>query len=61
MSKELSNEELEQALEMLAVAINEAGEEKELLFLSKLCFTLANKLEDLDELQQAITIVKSDL
>jgi len=38
VSKQLSDEQLEQALEMLAVAINNVGSEKEMLYLSKLCF-----------------------
>ena len=61
MSKHLSDEELELALEMLAEAINEAGAEKETLLLSKLCFTLANELADLKVLQAAIDTAKSDL
>ena len=61
VSKHLSDEDLEQALEMLALAINQAGSEKESLFLSKLCFTLANQLGDLGELERAIAIVNADL
>ncbi len=61
MSKHLSDEELELALEMLAGAINEAGAEKETLLLSKLCFTLANELADLKILQTAIDTAKKDL
>ena len=61
MSKQLNDEELELALEMLAGAINEAGPEKETLLLSKLCFTLANELADLEILQAAIDTAKSDL
>lgn len=61
MSKRLSEEDLEKVLEMLAIAINEAGSEKEMLFLSKLCFVLANELEDIDLLENAINKVKADL
>ena len=61
MHKQLSKEELEQALEILALAINEAGSEKEMLFLSKLCFTLANELGDLKLLREAINKVNVDL
>jgi len=61
VSKHLSDEELELALEMLAGAINEAGAEKETLLLSKLCFTLANELADLKILQTAIDTAKKDL
>jgi hypothetical protein len=61
MSKHLNDEELELALEMLAEAINEAGAEKEILLLSKLCFTLANELADLKVLQVAIDTAKNDL
>ncbi|MBT7952101.1 MAG: DUF2783 domain-containing protein [Gammaproteobacteria bacterium] len=46
---------------MLAVAINEAGSEKEMLFLSKLCFVLANELADIDLLENAINKVNADL
>ncbi|MFT5134256.1 MAG: hypothetical protein ACI9SC_002731 [Gammaproteobacteria bacterium] len=61
MSKKLSDEDLEKALEILAVAINQAGEEKEMLFLSKLCFTLANQLGDITLLEKAIDKVNTDL
>jgi len=61
VTKKLSEEDLEKALEMLAIAINQAGSEKETLFLSKLCFTLANQLGDIKLLEQAIAIVNADL
>ncbi|NKB38578.1 MAG: DUF2783 domain-containing protein [Gammaproteobacteria bacterium] len=61
MTKQLSEQELEQALEMLAVAINDAGSDKEMLFLSKLCFALANQLGDLEGLEKAIAMVNRDL
>ena len=61
MSNSLTEEELEQALEMLAVAINEAGPEKEMLLLSKLCFVLADKLEDLRQLDEAIQMASKEL
>jgi hypothetical protein len=61
VSNQLSEEDLEKALEMLAVAINEAGSEKEMLFLSKLCFVLANELADIDLLENAINKVNADL
>ena len=61
MTKQLSEEDLEKALEMLAIAINQAGSEKETLFLSKLCFTLANQLGDIKLLEEAIAIVNTDL
>ena len=61
MSKQLNDEELELALEMLAGAINEAGAEKETLLLSKLCFTLTNELADLKILQAAIDTATKDL
>ena len=60
MSNQLSDEELELATEMLAGAINEAGAEKETLFLSKLCFTLANELANLKVLQAAIDTARKD-
>ena len=46
---------------MLAVAINAAGDEKEMLFLSKLCFTLVNELGDVELLERAIEKVNADL
>jgi hypothetical protein len=61
VSNQLSEEDLEKALEMLAVAINEVGSEKEMLFLSKLCFVLANELGDIDLLENAINKVNADL
>ena len=61
MSKQFSEENLEQALEILAVAINEAGCEKEMLFLRKLCFVLANQLGDIKLLEEAIEKVNADL
>ncbi len=61
MTKQLSDEDLEKALEMLAIAINDAGSEKETLFLSKLCFTLANQLGDIKVLEEAIAVVNTDL
>ena len=61
MTKQLSEEDLEKALEMLAIAINDAGSEKETLFLSKLCFTLANQLGDIKVLEEAIAVVNTDL
>jgi hypothetical protein len=61
VSKQLSEEDLEKALDMLALAINEAGSEKEMLFLSKLCFVLANELADIELLENAINKVKADL
>ena len=61
VGKQLSHEDLEKSLEMLAVAINEAGSEKEMLFLSKLCFTLTNQLGDIKLLEEAIATVNTDL
>ena len=61
MSSSLSEEQLEQALEMLAVAINKAGPEKEMLLLSKLCFVLADKLADLGQLEEAIEMASKEL
>ena len=61
MSKQFSEQNLEQALEILADAINAAGSEKEMLFLSKLCFVLANELGDIKLLEDAIDRVKADL
>lgn len=61
MPGQLSEEDLETALEMLANAINQAGPEKEMLFLSKLCFVLADELGDVRKLEEAITLVNKDL
>jgi hypothetical protein len=61
MSKQLSEEQLETALEMLAVGINGVGREKESLFLAKLCLVLANQLGDIDLLEWAIDQATVDL
>lgn len=61
MNRQLSEEELERALDMLAAAINEAGSDREMLFLSKLCFTLANQLGDIRLLEEAIETAMADL
>ena len=61
MGKQFSEENLEQALEILALAINKAGCEKEMLFLSKLWFVLANQLGDIKLLEDAIEKANADL
>jgi len=61
LNRQLSEEELERALDMLAAAINEAGSDREMLFLSKLCFTLANQLGDIRLLEEAIETAMADL
>lgn len=61
MKQTLSNEELEQAYELIAQAIDGIDAEKETLFLSKLSLTLANICADVEKIKEAIEIAKTDL
>ncbi len=60
MRRQLSDENLEQALEILAVAINNAGSEMEMAFLSKSYFVLASQLSDIKLLEDAIEQANAD-
>jgi hypothetical protein len=48
--------ELEQVYDLLAQAIDQVGQDGEVLFLSKLCITLAHRSGDLDAVEEAIRI-----
>ena len=61
MSDTLKFEGLEQVYDWLATAIDEAGPEKEALFLSKLCLTLAHNIGELSVIEDAIRIAQQDL
>ena len=61
MSEALAFEDLERAYDMLADAIDAAGQEQETLFLTKLCLTLAHEAGDLAILEQSIAIAARDL
>ncbi len=56
MNKSLEFDELEQVYELIADAIDCAGQESEVLFLSKLCITLAHRVGDLQLVEDAIHI-----
>ena len=57
----LNEAELESAYEMIAEAIDDAEAEKEVLFLSRLSLTLAHKLADIGQLQEAIAMAKKSM
>ena len=61
MNRTLAFNELEQVYDLMARAIDEAGEENEALFLSKLGITLAHRLGDLDAVREAIGIAARGL
>ena len=61
MNRPLAFNELEQVYELMARAIDEAGEGNEALFLSKLGITLAHRLGDLDAVREAIDVAARGL
>jgi hypothetical protein len=61
MSGPLAFEDLERAYDLLADGIDSAGQERETLFLTKLCLVLAHELGDLGILEQSIAIAAADL
>lgn len=61
MSATLPFEDLEQAYDLVAQAIDAAGPEKEALFLTKLCLVLVHRVGDIAALEQAIAAAKADL
>ncbi|MEJ2760632.1 MAG: DUF2783 domain-containing protein [Gammaproteobacteria bacterium] len=60
MATSLTPEELERIYDLIAEAIDAAGPEKEALFLSKLCLTLANELGDEEQVRKCIAIAGQD-
>jgi len=61
MTDKLLFHDLEKVYDLIAVSIDEVGPEKESLFLSKLCLTLAHNISDLAVIEDAIVGAKSDL
>ena len=61
MTSTLSPEELEQAFEMIAQALDRAGPDREVQLLAKLALELAHRLGDLQAVAQALEIAARDL
>lgn len=61
MATSLKPEELERIYDLMAEAIDAAGQEKESLFLSKLSLALANKLGDEEQVRECIAIAGQDI
>lgn len=57
----MTPEELEQAYEWLAIALDEAGPARESLFLARLALTLAHRLGDPDSFKEAIAIALKNI
>jgi hypothetical protein len=57
----LKAEQLERIYDLMAEAIDKAGPDKESLFLSKLCLSLANQLGDEKQVCECIAIASEDL
>ena len=57
----LKAEELERIYDLVAEAIDKVGPEKESLFLSRLCLSLANELGDEEQVRECINIAGKDL
>lgn len=54
MNRSLEFVELERVYDLIAQAIDDAGEEGEAVFLSKLCITLAHRVGDLALVEEAV-------
>ncbi|MEX2495195.1 MAG: hypothetical protein WD448_03845 [Woeseia sp.] len=61
LNTSLSFEDLEKVYDLLAVAIDTAGPDKETLFLAKLCLILAREIGDLASVQKGIATAGADL
>ena len=61
MSTTLEFKDLEKVYDLVAEAIDAAGPEKEALLLSKLCLTLAHHIADIETIEKAVVIAKTDL
>ncbi len=57
----LTTDELEQAYDLIAGAIDEVDSEKESLFLGKLCLILTHRLDSVSLLEEAIEKARQDL
>ena len=61
MNRDMSAEDMEKTYDRVAQAIDRVGETQEVLFLSKLCLTLAHKLGEREQVEDAIAIALQDL
>ncbi len=61
MTDKLAFHDLEKVYDLVAVSIDEVGPEKQSLFLSKLCLTLAHNISELSVIEDAIAVARSDL
>lgn len=61
MSEQLTTDALERVYDQLAEAVDQAGPDKEVLFLSKLCLLLAQQLGDEETIKECIDISGKDL
>lgn len=61
MNDRLRFEDLEKAYDMIAAGIDDAGPDRESLFLAKLCLTLAHHVGDLAVVEQAIADARANL
>lgn len=61
MSTVLSEEDMEKTYDRVAQAIDTVAEDRQALFLGKLCLTLAHKLGELEQVEDAVAIALQDL
>ena len=61
ITRKLSVAELEEVYDAIADAVDEAPEDKRLLFLAKLALTLASQLGDAAKVSEAIAAAARDL
>ncbi len=61
MSKHLTVSEIEDIYDALAVAIDDAGRDREPVLLAKLALVMANMIGDRDRVLEAISISARDL
>ncbi len=61
MSDVLEFHDLEKVYDWMALAIDKVGSEKEALFLSKLCITLAHNIGEVAVIEEVIRIAQLDL
>lgn len=61
MADALPFDDLERAFDLIAEAIDDVGEEQEILFLSKLALALAHRIGDFNEIEAAVETARRDL
>ncbi len=61
MNTAMSEEDMEKTYDSVAQAIDSLGENRETLFLGKLCLSLAHKLGELEQVEDAIAMALQDL